>query len=71
MMRIANITATSIIARSAPSPSSPAPSARRYAAVGLDRSVRPSKIADVPMMPSFSMYANPNPPSQKSLTQNV
>jgi hypothetical protein len=33
-----------MIAWSAPSPSSPAPSARRYAALGLDRSVRPSKV---------------------------
>src|SRR6266699_3357739 len=32
-----------MIARSAPSPSSPAPSARRYAALGPDRSARPSK----------------------------
>jgi hypothetical protein len=32
-----------MIARSAPSPSSPAPSARRYAALGLHRSARPSK----------------------------
>jgi hypothetical protein len=30
---------------SAPSPSRPAPSARRYAALGLDRSTRPSKPA--------------------------
>jgi hypothetical protein len=30
-------------ARCARSPSSPAPSARRFAAVGLDRSARPSK----------------------------
>src|SRR6266536_2126365 len=34
---------TRMIARSAPSTSSPAPSARRYAALGLDRSARPSK----------------------------
>jgi hypothetical protein len=32
-----------MIARSAPLPSSPAPSARRYAALGLDRSARPGK----------------------------
>src|SRR6266487_86224 len=32
-----------MIARSAPSRSSPAPSARRYAALGLGRSARPSK----------------------------
>src|SRR6266540_5843555 len=35
-----------MIAWLAPSPSSPAPSARRYAALGLDRSLRPSKLAD-------------------------
>jgi hypothetical protein len=40
MMRIA---AMLMIARPAPSPSSPAPSARRHAAWGLDRSARPSK----------------------------
>jgi hypothetical protein len=44
---------------------------RRYAALGLDRSVRPSKIADRADDESFSMYANLNPPSQKSLTQNI
>src|SRR6516225_3707618 len=38
-----HIAATRMIARSAPSPSSPAPSARRYAALGLDRSARPRK----------------------------
>lgn len=36
--------ASPMIAWSAPSPSSPAPAARRYAALGLDRSVRPSKV---------------------------
>ena len=34
----------STVARYAHSPSSPAPSARRFAAVGLDRSARPSKL---------------------------
>jgi len=38
------ITATRMMARRALSPSSPAPAARRFAASGLDRSVRPSKI---------------------------
>ena len=38
------ITASMMMARRAPSPSSPAPTARRFAASGLDRSVRPSKI---------------------------
>ena len=33
-----------MVARSAPWPSSPAPSARREAAVGLDRSARPSRL---------------------------
>jgi putative transposase len=47
----AMIMATGIIARpimawSAASPSSPAPSARHYAALGLDRSPRPSKLSD-------------------------
>ncbi len=45
-----HIAATGMIARSAPSPSSPAPSARRYAALGLDRSARPSKRATMPQM---------------------
>jgi hypothetical protein len=39
------IAAARIIARWAPSPSSPAPAARRCAALGLDRSARPSKQA--------------------------
>ena len=43
---IARIAATRMIARYAHSPSSPAPSARRYAASGLDRLARPSKQAD-------------------------
>jgi hypothetical protein len=47
MMRTTDITARSMmIAWPAPSPSSPAPSARRYAALGLDCSPRPSKVAD-------------------------
>jgi len=37
---------TRMMPRSAPSPSSPAPSARRYAALGLDRSARPRKRVD-------------------------
>ncbi len=41
----ARIAATRMIARCALSPSSPAPTARRYAATGLDRSARPSKSA--------------------------
>jgi hypothetical protein len=44
MSATADITAAVMIAWSAPSPSSPAPAARRYAALGLDRSVRPSKV---------------------------
>jgi hypothetical protein len=43
-MSTIDITATTMIAWSEPSPSSPAPAARRYAASGLDRSVRPSKV---------------------------
>ena len=65
-----DIAGTSMIAWPAPSPSSPAPAARRYAASGLDRSVRPSKLADRAADASFSMYRNGNQPSQKSLTQN-
>src|SRR6266536_1911233 len=42
----AHITAQRMIARSAPSPSSPAPSARRFAALGPDCSARPSKPGD-------------------------
>jgi hypothetical protein len=41
-----DITAPFMIAWHAPSPSSPASSTRRCAALGLDRSVRPSKVAD-------------------------
>ncbi|MDU6830444.1 MAG: hypothetical protein E6417_10525, partial [Bradyrhizobium sp.] len=40
------ITATMMIARRAPSPSSPVPAAHRFAASGLDRSVPPSKIVN-------------------------
>jgi hypothetical protein len=42
---MSGIAARSIVAWRAPSPSSPAPAARRFAASGLDRSVRPSKHA--------------------------
>ena len=44
------ISARRIVVRSAPAPSSPAPSAHRYAAVGLDRSARPNEEASVPLM---------------------
>jgi hypothetical protein len=64
------IAVTFMIAWSASSPSSPAPAARRCAALGLDRSMRPSKLLTVPADAVFSMYQNGNPPSQKSLTQN-
>jgi hypothetical protein len=70
MIRTTDITAPSMIAWSAPSPSSPAPSARRYTALGLDCSARPSKVADRAADASFSMYESENLPSQKSLTQN-
>ena len=46
MITKTSIMAKPIIAWSAASPSSPAPSARRYAALGLDRSLQPSKLAD-------------------------
>jgi hypothetical protein len=64
------ITATVMIARRAPSPSSPAPAARRFAASGLDRSVRPSKIVHHAVDASLLMPGNHIHPSQKSLTQN-
>jgi len=44
-----------MIARSAPSPSSPAPSVRRYAALGLDRSARRAKPATEPPMRVLTM----------------
>jgi hypothetical protein len=66
----ADIAATSTIAWHAPSPSSPAPAARRCAALELDRPVRPGKLADHAADGSISMNENENPPSQKSLTQN-
>src|SRR3989440_6667228 len=44
------IAAARMFARCARSPSSPAPAARRCAALGLDRSARPSKQATVPSM---------------------
>ena len=45
---VVRIAAARMIARWARSPSSPAPAARRCAALGLDRSARPSKQATVP-----------------------
>ena len=69
-MRAPDITATSMIAWSAPSPSSPRWRAR-CAALGLDRSARPSKVwLTVAVDASVSMSANAIPHSQKSLTQN-
>jgi len=65
-----DITALSMVAWPAPSPSSPAPAARRCAALGLDRSARPSKLVDRAADAAVSMDRNENPPSQKSLTQN-
>ena len=46
MIMATGIMARPMIAWPAASPSSPAPSARRYAALGLDRSLQPSKLAD-------------------------
>ena len=69
-MTITAIAAASMIAWSASSPSSPAPAARRCAALGLDRSMRPSKMAHRSVDAVFSMHQNENPSSQKSLTQN-
>jgi hypothetical protein len=65
-----DIRATPMIAWSTPSPSSPAPAAPRRAASGLDRSVRPSKMAVRAADVSISMDENENQPSQKSHTQN-
>ena len=45
-MTTPSIAVTSMIAWFASSPSSPAPAARRCAALGLDRLMRPSKLAD-------------------------
>jgi hypothetical protein len=71
MIRASNIPARPIMAWPAASPSSPAPSARRYAALGLDRSPQPSKLSDHAFDASISMDTpNLNPPSQKSHTQN-
>ena len=56
-MRIA---AARMIARWARSPSSPAPAARRCAALGLDRSMRPNKPAAVPTIASLSLNLKPN-----------
>ena len=69
-MTITAIAAASMIAWSASSPSSPAPAARRCAALGLDRSMRPSKPAAVPTIASLSMNLKPNQPSQKLSTQS-
>jgi hypothetical protein len=65
-----DIAVLSMIAWSAPSPSSPAPAARRCAALGLDRSARPSKLADRAADASLSMFENETQPSQKPDTQN-
>jgi hypothetical protein len=46
MIIATGIMARPIIAWATAAPSSPAPSARRYAALGLDRSLQPSKLAD-------------------------
>jgi hypothetical protein len=72
MIMATDIMARAMIAWAAASPSSPAPSARRYAALGLDRSPQPSKLADHASDASISMdtTTNLNPPSQKSHTQN-
>jgi len=66
------IMARPIIAWPAASTSSPAPSACCYAALGLDRSLQPSKLADHASDAALSMDTmNLNPPSRKSLTQII
>ena len=72
MITATGIIASPIMAWSAASPSSPAPSARRYAALGLDRWLQPSKLADHAFDASISMdTTNLNPPSRKPLTQTI
>jgi hypothetical protein len=72
MITVTDIMARPIIAWPAASPSSPAPSARRYAALGLDRLLQPSKLADHASDAELSMETtNLNPPSRKSLTQII
>jgi hypothetical protein len=71
MIITTGIVARPIIAWSAALPSSPAPSARRYATLGLDRSLQPSKLCDHAFDASVSMdTTNLIPPAQKSRTQN-
>jgi hypothetical protein len=70
MTSTTDITGSSMIAWPAPSPSSPAPAAPRYAASGLDRLMRPSKLADRSANASVLMDGNEIQRSQKSLTQN-
>src|SRR5215510_8301291 len=65
-----DIAAEPIVAWHAPSRSSPAPSARRCAALGLDRSVRPSKLPTGPLMPHTRWTKAQIQLSQKSLTQD-
>jgi hypothetical protein len=70
MTQITDIMALSMIAWSALSPSRPAPAARRCAALGLDRSVRPSKVGGRAVDGLISMRQNKTSPSQESHTQN-
>jgi len=69
-MSTIDITAPTMIAWSEPSPSSPAPAARRCAASGLDRSVRPSKVVGHAVDATSQYLKYQLQPSQKSLTQN-
>jgi len=71
MTMATGIMARPIMAWPAALPSSPAPSARRYAALGLDRSLQPSKLADHAFDAPVPTHddENVNPPSQKPLTQ--
>jgi hypothetical protein len=72
MIMATGIMARPIIAWAAAAPSSPAPPARRYAALGLDRSLQPSKLADHASDAALPMdTTNLNPPSRKSLTQII
>ena len=71
MTSTTDIAGSSMIAWPPPSPSSPAPAAHRYAASGLDRSMRPSNLADRSADASVSMYKNGNQPSQKPISRLI
>src|SRR5262249_8673292 len=73
MTMATGIMARPIVAWLASLASSPAPSARRYAALGLDRSLQPTKLADHAFDAPVRTHDDEtvHPRSQKSLTQNL